>query len=97
MPVKVKSAPEQKKEFLAFYLHGRYQDERTKEGYHYPDTHLNPFEVAPARRDDGRTFCDKCDLFHVPYVRLDEVNRQKFIKQVEVFNDALRAWDDSNT
>ncbi len=94
---KLKGSEKEKKEFMAFYLHGRYQDERTKQGFHLPDHHLNPFTVAPPRRDDGKTFCEKCDLFHVPYVNLDEAHRLAFIKQVEVLNDALRAWDDSNT
>jgi len=87
---------EHKTDFMAELLHSKTLEQRTLEGYHLPGKHLNPFEVAPQRRPDGYTFCDKCDQNHLPYKELSTMHKLVFIKQVELFQDIQRSWDESH-
>lgn len=80
-------------ESKAKWLHDRYLEDRSKEGWHYYEKHINPFEVPPQRRADGKTMCDFCDLWHLPYEQLDEPRKEKWRKQILRFEECLKAHE----
>lgn len=80
--------------FEARHLHEAYLQARIKLGYHWYEKHINPYEVAPRRRDDGYTMCDFCDMKHLPWEKLDLASKQDLARKVELFHESQRAWDE---
>lgn len=92
--VLTRETKEEKVNFQAKYIYDKHLIERGKLGYHFYDKHINPMEVAPQRRADGFTMCNFCDMQHLDWEKLKEETRQSFVKQVELFHESDKAWNE---
>jgi len=74
-------------EFLAEYLWNKDLELFGLSGWHNPEFHINPMEVAPPIRDDGRTYCSACRIDHVPWAELRDPKKNEYRGTVARFRD----------